>query len=118
MSRRRVRLVEELPPPAKKLLRSIGVDLAEVQDWLDTHRTDGCTLAPDLYLVVCAWHDWACRATRIPRVVVDLVAALMLFQVARYCQDEQLWRWCGYFYAVLFFCGVRTGALLRVGRSR
>lgn len=118
MSRRPVHLAEELPPRAKRLLRSIGVDLYEVQAWLDANKWDGCTIAPDLYLVVCGWHDWACRASDLPRWVCDGIAADLIRHVAAKSQDEAPWRRCGRIWASLFWVGLRLGAAFRIGRRQ
>lgn len=116
--RPRVNLYEHLTEEGRRLLRSCGTDISEVQEWLDTNRWDGCTFAPDLFVVVCAWHDWACRASRLPRWVADVVATLLIVVQARNSEDEKFWRYAGVGYAFLFYVGVRFGAAFGVGRRR
>ena len=115
MARRQVDVIKELPRKSKRLLNAIGVDLGDVQDWLNTHKIDGCTVAPDLYLVVCAWHDWACRQSVLPRWLADRIATQLILHVAMDDGDEWLWHNFGYIYAPIFYLGVRVGALLKIG---
>lgn len=129
MSRRRVRFADELPFNARRRLWAAGVRVAAAQAWLDGTEIDGCTIAPDLFLPVCAMHDYLCRTGIVRRYWADdwardciveksLVAAGRMWRDG----DELPWRvlgvvWCllGVVYGGIFWCGVALGDWLGIG---
>ena len=127
--RRHITLSRDLPRRAVARLNAIGVSAAKAQLWLDRHRIDGCTVAPDLFLPVCAVHDYLCRSGVVWRNEADdcgrdLIQILTsaAIQDSWESEDELPWRILscavlalGYPYSYLWWAGVVLGDWLGIG---